>query len=328
MGTALLEVDTDSAQAHLLRVAEGEDRTTAQRALYNLGYRFLTAVQNPMELDATVSALMAAVASNRLALRLDPADESARWNLALAQDWLDALAPPEDEAPGTRPGLGAGPGGTGSTNMSAPRGGAWRGRRARARHRTPTRGKDAVPGPFGTPPGGPGAPARGAAPPATPATVPPIVLAAAIPGPSNPSVPKPRGVLSARSSLPIGCPIALGKCSSASSPNLAMPGPGPGIVSIGLLIACRRFSPSGSPPPLEIRIGPIWASGIGLFQIASSTPRPPLSRSPNSPPPSSAEGWGAVSGRGAMPRSSSEILRMASRKLSGLVLGMSMRSRS
>ena len=47
LGTALLQIDPDSAQAHLLRVAEGEDRTTAQRALYNLGYRFLTAVSEP-----------------------------------------------------------------------------------------------------------------------------------------------------------------------------------------------------------------------------------------------------------------------------------------
>lgn len=129
LGTALLEIDPDSAQAHLLRVVEGEDRGTAQRALYNLGYRFLTAVQNPMELDATVSALMAAVASNRLALRLDPADESARWNLALAQNWLDALAPPEDEAPGTRSELGEEPEDTGVTNMSAPRRGAVEGER-------------------------------------------------------------------------------------------------------------------------------------------------------------------------------------------------------
>ena len=97
LGTALLQIDPDSAQAHLFRVAEAEDPTTTQRAFYNLGYRFLTAVQNPMELDGTVSALRAAVASNRLALRLDPADENARWNLALAQAWFDDLAPPEDE---------------------------------------------------------------------------------------------------------------------------------------------------------------------------------------------------------------------------------------
>ena len=129
LGTALLQIDPDSAQAHLLRVVEGEDRTTAQRALYNLGYRFLTAVQNPMELDATVSALRAAVASNRLALRLDPADESARWNLALAQDWLDGLAPPEDEARGAGADLGDEPENTGVTNLSGPRRGAVEGER-------------------------------------------------------------------------------------------------------------------------------------------------------------------------------------------------------
>jgi hypothetical protein len=82
-----------------------------------------------MELDATVSALMAAVASNRLALRLDPADESARWNLALAQDWLDALAPPEDEAPSSGSDSGEVPEDTGGAIVSAPRRGAVEGER-------------------------------------------------------------------------------------------------------------------------------------------------------------------------------------------------------
>ena len=129
LGTALLEIDADSAQAYLVRVAEAEDRPTAQRALYNLGYRFLTAVQNPMELDATMSALMAAVASNRLALRLDPADESARWNLALAQDWLDALDRPEDEAPVSGSDSGDESQDTEGAIVSAPRRGAVEGER-------------------------------------------------------------------------------------------------------------------------------------------------------------------------------------------------------
>ena len=129
LGTALLQIDPDSAQAHLLRAAEGEDRTTAQRALYNLGYRFLMAVQNPMEFDATVSALMGAVASNRLALRLDPADESARWNLALAQGWLDALAPSEYETAGTGSELGGEAEDIVVANISGPRRGAVEGER-------------------------------------------------------------------------------------------------------------------------------------------------------------------------------------------------------
>ena len=129
LGTALLEIDPDSAQAYLLRVADGGDRTNAQRAFYNLGYRFLTAVQSPMELDATVSALRAAVASNRLALRLDPTDESARWNLALAQNRLDALAPPDEEVPGSDSEVGDEPENTGVTNLSAPRRGAVEGER-------------------------------------------------------------------------------------------------------------------------------------------------------------------------------------------------------
>jgi hypothetical protein len=129
LGTALLEIDPDSAQTHLFQVVEGNDRTTAQRALYNLGYRFLTAVQNPMELDATVSALTAAVATNRLALRLDPDDGSARWNLALAQDWLDALAPPPaEDAPVSGSDLGAESENTGIV-ISGPRQGAVEGER-------------------------------------------------------------------------------------------------------------------------------------------------------------------------------------------------------
>ena len=94
LGTALLHIDADSAEAHLRRATEGKDRTTAQRGFYNLGYHFLTALQGSLNPDSTMRALTGAVESNRAALRLHPTDESARWNLALAQRRLDALVPP------------------------------------------------------------------------------------------------------------------------------------------------------------------------------------------------------------------------------------------
>ncbi len=97
LGTALLELDPDSAEPHLRRATQGDDRAAAQRGFYNLGFRFLTRGTGGMEPDSAITALFAAVASNRAALRLDPADQSARWNLALAQRRLDAMVPPDQQ---------------------------------------------------------------------------------------------------------------------------------------------------------------------------------------------------------------------------------------
>lgn len=98
LGTALLVWAPDSAQAFLGTASEAEDRPTAQRAFYNLGYSLLQAAQERTERDSMVAVLGRAVESNRAALRLDPADQSARWNLALAQRRLDALVPPGEDS--------------------------------------------------------------------------------------------------------------------------------------------------------------------------------------------------------------------------------------
>ncbi len=98
LGTALLGSDPDSAEAHLRAATEGTNPNAAQRGFYNLGYRFLTAVQGPLEPQVAAGTLAGAVENNRAALRLDPSDESARWNLALAQRRLDALLPPSEQA--------------------------------------------------------------------------------------------------------------------------------------------------------------------------------------------------------------------------------------
>jgi len=96
LGTAVLALDFDSADAVLTGVIESADPSTLQRAYYNLGYAlFMTGqVPRPITPDSAASVLMRAVENGRMALRLDPSDDAARWNLALAQRALDAMQPP------------------------------------------------------------------------------------------------------------------------------------------------------------------------------------------------------------------------------------------
>ncbi len=98
LGTALLAVHPDSAEQHLRIALESDDAAAVQRGYYNLGYRYLTMGGGPMRPDSTVAALVGAIIHNRAALRLDPEDRAARWNLALAQRLLDAMVPPDEEA--------------------------------------------------------------------------------------------------------------------------------------------------------------------------------------------------------------------------------------
>ena len=98
LGTALLGVHPDSAEAHLRVAADSGDAVSAQRGYYNIGYRYLTMGGGLMRPDSTIVALAGAVIHNRVALRLDPQDGEARWNLALAQRRLDALVPPDEQA--------------------------------------------------------------------------------------------------------------------------------------------------------------------------------------------------------------------------------------
>lgn len=98
LGTALLPLDPDSAEGLLRSATEASDPGARQRGFYNLGYRYLNAVRGPTGIDSSTTTLSAAVESNRAALRLNPADDAARWNLALAQRRLDELLPPDEEA--------------------------------------------------------------------------------------------------------------------------------------------------------------------------------------------------------------------------------------
>ena len=97
LGTALLTLDTDSAEVLLRRTAELGDGRTAQRGFYNLGYGHLLWAETASTPDSVLSSLRAAVSSYRMALRLDPTDQDARWNLALAIRKLATLLPPGED---------------------------------------------------------------------------------------------------------------------------------------------------------------------------------------------------------------------------------------
>lgn len=103
LGTALREAG-DSGAVELLEesLARGRERATEealgggdsvalQRAHYNLAHGFLEAAGRTSRLDSTFLFLSAAVRHNRQALHRDPADENARWNLAVAQRSLDSV---------------------------------------------------------------------------------------------------------------------------------------------------------------------------------------------------------------------------------------------
>jgi hypothetical protein len=105
LGTALLPSDPALAEVSLRGALEGGDSLMTYRSHYNLGYRYLSAVNGAMEPDSAVIMLDEAIANLRIALRGNPTDANARWNLALAQRKLDALAPitedPSRESGGT-----------------------------------------------------------------------------------------------------------------------------------------------------------------------------------------------------------------------------------
>ena len=91
LGTALLALGAPEAEDYLRVATEGMDSAAVQRAYYNLGQLLLSRLFDAAALDEAIPLLSDAVGNNRAALRLDPRDENARWNLALALLLLDSL---------------------------------------------------------------------------------------------------------------------------------------------------------------------------------------------------------------------------------------------
>jgi len=114
LGTALMEAEADEAGLYLELAAAGPDPVVAQRAHYNAGYHLLTAADGSDDPILSLSLALASIANNRAAVRLDPEDEDARWNLALAQRMFDSFASRDDESGGTLLRVGTGTAGNGA----------------------------------------------------------------------------------------------------------------------------------------------------------------------------------------------------------------------
>lgn len=99
LGTALLALDSAQADRVLERATGARDPEVARRAHFNLGYRFLSTVDPEADPYTAVLLLAGAIRHSRAALRMDPEDTRARWNLALALRMYAELAPVVEEAP-------------------------------------------------------------------------------------------------------------------------------------------------------------------------------------------------------------------------------------
>ncbi len=99
LGTALIQLGAEQAERYLIGAIEGTDSAAVQRGHYNLGYRLLSDVDANGDPFAAVPLLTGAIDHNRAALRLDPSDQDARWNLALALQTYSEVAQVFEEGP-------------------------------------------------------------------------------------------------------------------------------------------------------------------------------------------------------------------------------------
>lgn len=96
LGTALLRLGRhDEAEQHLRAALASVDPEQRERTLYNLGNRYLEEGLSAADPEQRRHLLDAAVAAYRDALRLDPGDVDAKWNLELALQEQDRQPPPE-----------------------------------------------------------------------------------------------------------------------------------------------------------------------------------------------------------------------------------------
>ncbi len=92
LGTALLAAGDRNADGLLIAATGDADSITRHRAYRNLAYTYLIRVEPALRPDTATSLLRESIAYGREAIRLDPDNPDARWNLALAQLMLDSIA--------------------------------------------------------------------------------------------------------------------------------------------------------------------------------------------------------------------------------------------
>jgi Ca-activated chloride channel family protein len=94
LGTALLRLGQyDEAERHLRAALSTVEPDARVRAHFNLGNRFLEAARTIPDPRARAQLLDAAVEAYRQALRIDPGDLDAKWNLELALTERDQQPP-------------------------------------------------------------------------------------------------------------------------------------------------------------------------------------------------------------------------------------------
>jgi hypothetical protein len=103
LGTALAAVGEPEAERHLLGATQATDAEVARKAHYNLGVVLLEQVDVEGDPYPAMLLLTEAIRHNRAALRLEPTDSLAGWNLAIALRMHQQLAQVIEEAPVDEP---------------------------------------------------------------------------------------------------------------------------------------------------------------------------------------------------------------------------------
>lgn len=85
LGTALVRLGRyEEGETHLRAALSAIDPDLRERTFYNLGNRYLEEARRATDARARAALLERAIASYRQALRLQPGDAAAKWNLELA----------------------------------------------------------------------------------------------------------------------------------------------------------------------------------------------------------------------------------------------------
>lgn len=91
LGTALVTLGSATGEVELSRAIPRGDAELRGRAQYNTGLSRLDRAMRAQDPDSVRTHAGAAVGANRIAIRLRPEDQNARWNLAMALRLLDSI---------------------------------------------------------------------------------------------------------------------------------------------------------------------------------------------------------------------------------------------